>query len=173
MVYYRITLTICCRNCKKISIPFVTTIIDEGVDANNSPLIDTSGSLTDHSCHYCGSKGQWWILNQYKEDNDPIQMKTVFTFEISGNQMLITNPINELGFPVFGEKLIDLARKELATRYNTFSKIDTLEGGQGIIMWAIADNNKPYLSIFNFENINYSVINTLIESLINLANENI
>lgn len=165
MTYYRITHTICCKHCKQISISFVVPVIDKRVNSESLPLIDTSDQLKDHTCHNCGCKGQWWILNKFKDADDQIEMKTVFTFELQNNSCSVSNPIGELSLPFSGKDMMRLVKKKLNDVRSVLETIQSKDGGIGIVMWSLDKKYELHLSLFDFENMGYAEVKSLMDSL--------
>lgn len=92
-------------------------------------------------------------------------MKTVFTFELQYNSCSISNPIGELSLPFSGSDMLRLVRKKLEETKNTLESIRSKEGGRGIVMWSLDNNYELHLTLFDFEDIGYTEVNSIINSL--------
>jgi len=165
MTYYRITHTICCKHCKKISIPFITPVIDRRSNPEDFDLVDTTDELKEHECHYCASKGEWWVLNKFKGDKNQIQLKTVFTFERQNKSVSLSNPIGELSLVFSGTDMLKLVQKKLEDKRSILKSIRSKVGGRLIIMWSLDNQNKLQLSLFEFENLGYDDVFNIVSDL--------
>lgn len=153
---------LCCRSCLQLS-KFVESNTDLTIGDNFLLESEISGQafIDEQTCEHCGKKGYWWPLERYLNGTSSYLNKTIFTFQVTDEGIIVKNPLNELSAFMSGNEMVLLMKKALELRKHRLINVSTSTDGRGIIFWGLNKNYHVKLPVFIFTAIHYNDITAL------------